>query len=183
MKKIGMSLLLAFCAVLPAWADGDHSLTSIEGKDIALKLYDHALAGSMKDFVLWGVMEAKDAFAELGMRKHGQTIRTRFVIGSDKKVSGMVEHLTKDGARVQTRLVLQRYDAASRTLHFAINEDKAYQVTIKPERIDGRHLVNPEFVIVPPVGDPVVFKVVKGEACVRHSSKIAPLILAAYLHP
>lgn len=183
MKKFGMSLLLALYAALPAWADGDHALTSIEGKEIALKLYDHALAGSMKDFVVWGVMAGKEAFAELGMRKHGQTIRTRFVVGSDKKVSGTVEHLAKDGTRVQTRLVLQRYDADSMTLHFAINEGQKYRVVVKPEQMDGRHMVNPEFTIVPPDGEPVVFKVVKGEACIGHASKMATIILAAYLHP
>lgn len=182
MKHLLFLLALTLFFSQPSRSQDEHPLTMIEGQHVSLKLYDHAFAGSIRDFVVWGVMACKDAVAELGMRKHGQTIKTSFRFDEEKKLRGTVEHQDKAGATVKTRLALLAYNAADKTLTYEVNNDK-YVVTVKPERIEDRHFVNPAFDILAPNGERIAFKITKGEACVGLSAKIAMLILAAYVHP
>ena len=93
---------LAFAALLSvstltsplARAEDGHELSSIKGDmNIDLKTYDHAMAGSVKGFVMWGGVNEAEGKSELIMRRDGQDVKAVFA-QVDKTFGGTVVHTT-----------------------------------------------------------------------------------------
>ncbi|MEK6625270.1 MAG: hypothetical protein AABY86_09895 [Bdellovibrionota bacterium] len=167
-------LLLSFSAI----AADDHSLSTIKGTAIDLKVYDHAIAGSVKDFVIFGNKEEETFTSELTMKKHGQVIRATFGELSDG-IGGTISH-SDDGVLVSTEIRLKKIDSDLKQITMTAG-GKDYVVQIASDDFQNDHFINPSYKTEID-GRTVEFKMEKGEACYGFSSHLIMMILGAYLH-
>ena len=156
----------------------DHSLSLIKGTNIELKLYDHAIAGSIKDFIVFGNKDDETGTSELTMKKHGQVIRTTFGALSDG-FGGTISHST-DGVMVSTEIRLKKVDQAQQQITFTAG-GKEYLVQIEAEDFQNDHFINPRYKMEFD-GQRVEFKLEHGDACYGFSAHLVMMIFGAYLH-
>ncbi len=177
MKKIFLAISLALFSFAAFAGEPGQELTTIVGTNIDMKIYDHAMAGAMKDFVVWGFFDESTGSAELIMRKYDQTIKTVFKKENDK-LGGMITH-TQDGVRYDTAVEFVKVDPAKKEIHLKINEE-AIVVAVEPESVNGGHMVNIKFTTV--LKGETVSYVLGGESCFGKSAFFAMMILGAYSH-
>ncbi|MBI2522356.1 MAG: hypothetical protein HYV97_18190 [Bdellovibrio sp.] len=173
------SLLVLLCLflVFSALAD-DHSLSTIKGTAIDLKVYDHAIAGSVKDFVIFGNKDEETFSSELIMKKHGQVIRATFGKLANG-IGGTISHLD-NGVLVSTEVRVEKIDTDLQQITMTA-DGKNYVVQIEGEDFQNGHFMNPSYRTVVD-GKTVEFKVEAGEACYGFSVHLIMMILGAYLH-
>ncbi|OFZ49606.1 MAG: hypothetical protein A2381_04040 [Bdellovibrionales bacterium RIFOXYB1_FULL_37_110] len=177
MKKILMLVtsLLISCA---AFAEEGQELTTIHGTNIDMKIYDHAMAGAIKDYVAWGFFDEAAGVAELIVRKYELTIKTIFTKQENGKVGGTIVH-TKDGVEYKTQIEFAGIDSANKIIKLKIN-DELVSVHVVPESMNESHMVNPTFTAVV-AGETISYQM-GGEGCYGKSMFFAMMILGAYIH-
>ncbi|MBU2573470.1 MAG: hypothetical protein KKH28_05280 [Elusimicrobia bacterium] len=155
-----------------------HDLGDVTGADIAMKVYDHAVAGAVNGAVAWGFFDEAASASKLIMRKYGQTISAEFKRQPDKSLGGVIT--SGDGSSQRsTSVFLAGADMASRTFKLRIN-DAEVVVAIAPEGISNGHFVNPTYSTVIG-GKPVSYRI-EVEGCFGYSIQMAMIILGAYAH-
>ncbi|MGE3533660.1 MAG: hypothetical protein AB7H48_02395 [Parachlamydiales bacterium] len=178
MKFTG-TLLLAGLLSLPIFSHAEeHPLSVITGTEIDLKTYDHAFAGSIKKFVVWGNIIDEHAFkSELIMKNDGQTIRANFE-KTEKSIGGTIKH-DVEGRTIETSLAFDKIDSANSTL-FLTRNGKPVEVKIAAEDFKDKHFKNPVYTVTWEGG---TFEyALKGDACWAYSLNLAFLIVGAYTH-
>ena len=179
MKSLLLSLLVCLTASF-TFADEmepGQELNTIVGTKIDMKIYDHAMAGSIKDYVAWGFFDESEGVAELIVRKYGQTIKTAFK-EQDGKVGSVILH-RDNGVTKETTIFLKKLDPANHLIVLEINGQEV-AITVMPEMMNEHHLVNPTFKTVVN-GQEVSYKM-GGQACYGKSMFFAMMILGAYVH-
>lgn len=175
MKSLVLILAL-FCQIAFA---GDHSLTDIEGKDIKLKMYDHAIAGSIKDFVIFGNNDEAANLSELTIKKHGQLIKST-MSKTNSGIGGTIAH-NNDGISYVTTIKFIGLDAQEQKFFFEINEEKI-EVLVKAEDFQNNHFINPHYFVTFANGEKLDFKIMSGQACYKASLHLLMMIVGAYVH-
>jgi hypothetical protein len=176
MKKKFFTLLLLIPVAVSG--GGKHDLSSITGTGIDLKTYDHAFAGSIKDFVVWAAFDESTFSSYLIARKYGQLIRVDFK-KDGKKFGGSAEYKVK-GKKVKHTVLFKGIDPKKREIRFLLDE-KPVTVKITSGNLDKktRHLRNPSYSF-PLGGKKIVFKINSGDACFGLSAHYSMLILMAW---
>ncbi|MBL6988776.1 MAG: hypothetical protein ISR65_03325 [Bacteriovoracaceae bacterium] len=170
-------LMLISCLFVSSVIAEDHPLSSLSGTNIDLKNYDHAFAGSIKDFVVWGFLDEAAFTSELIMRKDGQTIKTIFNRG-EQGVGGTITH-KKEDQEISTTIKLSKIDGQNQTIEFLFNDEKIV-VAIKADGYENSHFINPVYETI--VNDETISFKLMGQACYGQSLHYAMMILGAYLH-
>ena len=155
-----------------------HELGNVTGTDIAMKVYDHAVAGAVNGAVVWGFFNEAVGSAQLRMRKYGQEITAEFKRQPDKSYGGVITS-ADDSSRRSTSVFLAGVDAANRTFKLRINEEEV-TVLITPEGISNGHFVNPTYSTVLG-GKPVSYRI-EVVCCLGYSINMSMIILSAYAH-
>ncbi|MBI2604764.1 MAG: hypothetical protein HYW49_01665 [Deltaproteobacteria bacterium] len=156
----------------------DHPLSTITGPGIELKVFDHAFAGSIRDFVVWGEVNEQEFTSELIMRRDGQTIRTAFRKQEDGVLRGTIKHETEAGMR-ETVLAFVGVDRAKAKIVLQRN-GVPVEVLISADGFANNHFENPTYRAALD-GQEISFTL-KGQACFGYSLHLALLILGAYTH-
>ncbi len=79
MKNLFAMVALAFFSVSGlVQAEEDHFLGTITGSNIDLKIYQHAIAGSIKGFVVFGNVDEETGAVDLSIKKDNQLIKASF---------------------------------------------------------------------------------------------------------
>lgn len=156
----------------------EHPLSTITGPGIELKVFDHAFAGSIRDFVAWGDVNEQEFASELIMRRDGQTIRTTFRKREDGVLRGTIRHETESGMK-ETVLAFVRIDQAKSIIVLNRNGSMV-EVGISSEGFANNHFENPTYRATID-GQEIAFTL-KGHACYGYSLHLALLILGAYTH-
>lgn len=175
--KLYSFLTVGLFVVSSALAD-DHSLTRITGTQIDLKAYDHAIAGSVRDFVIFGNKDEGTFSSELTMKRDGELVRATF---SKKEgyIGGVIEH-GKDHAQRVTRVELVKVNTQQQTITVRVN-GKDIVVQITADGFQNDHFINPKYRAVID-GEVVEFQMERGQACYGFSTHLIFMILGAYLH-
>lgn len=177
LNAIVAGLALSFASI--AVAEGDHLLTPVTGShNIDLKFYDHAISGSIKDFVVFGNKDG--ASSELLMKKDGQLIRATFSRNTDSGTTGGTITHQVDGQDHVTTLTFVSASAANNTLSIKVN-DEVVTLKIESDGMDGNHYVNPRYTGTYK-GETVTWKIENGAACMGCSVHVAFWILGALAH-
>lgn len=177
--KILAALLAACLTGTPVFASEceKHVLGNISGTDIDMKVYDHAFAGAIKDFIAWGFVDEAKGGAELILRKYGQRIRTEF--GRKKgKFGGVIESGEGKAAR-RTDISLVKANGKKKRFRLSVAGEEVL-VTISPKRMDGHHFIDPTYTAK--LKGKTVRYTVEGMACMGLSIQYAMMILGAYAH-
>lgn len=177
MKKTGL-WILAVALAMPMFAlADDHPLSEIKGTDIDLKVYDHAIAGSIRDFVVFGNKEEGKFKSTLLMKRDGQLIETVFEPGA-RGAGGVIRQETEERT-IETELRLVGMDQENQQITVAVNGEP---VTVQIEgEWDGSHFANPSYTAVVN-GEEIHFSMAEGHACYGYSTHLIFWILGAYLH-
>ena len=154
----------------------EHPMGTIKGTNIDLKTYDHAMAGSIKDALVWGFVNEATFTSNLTMRKDEQIIEATFT-RADGKVGGKIEHKVADKSIVTT-IYLVKIIKETNEMVLSIN-DQEVKVAIQGA-YENDHFVNPTYSAVIN-GETVSFQM-QGEACFGYSFHLSALIFGAYVH-
>jgi hypothetical protein len=155
-----------------------HDLGNVTGTDISMKVYDHAIAGAIKNFVAWGVFEESKGASTLVMRRYGQTISAVFKKQEDGTFGGVISSGEGETAR-KTTVQLAGVDPKDKTFTLRLN-GKDVVVSITAEGFSGGHFVNPTYSTVID-GKNVSYRM-EVECCFGYSIQMAMMILGAYVH-
>lgn len=169
------SLVIIAALVMNFAFAGEHRLTEILGKDIQLKTYDHAIAGSIKNFVIFGHVDEATATSELTLKKDGQLIKTTF----KKSETGLGGTISQSENTTQVRFV--KIDAQEQKIYLKINDQLA-EVKILADRYENKHFINPRYLVTLANGETLDFHMVDGGACYQFSTHLVMLIAGSYFH-
>jgi len=175
MKKILLAVTLALFS-FGAFAEDGQELTTIRGTNIDMKIYDHAMAGSIKDFVAWGFFDEAAGTSELIIRKYGQTFKTVFNKQENGKFGGTIT-FTRDNVTQNVGIEFGKVDPQKKEIYLKVNNEDVV-ITVVPESMNGGHMVNPTFTTT--LKGETVSYVLGGESCFGKSSFFAMMILGAY---
>ncbi len=151
----------------------EHPLSTIQGTGIDLKNYDHAFAGSVDDFVVWGFLDEPTFTSELIVRKYGQTIKTTFSRG-ENTIGGNIAYKVEEQDR-NIEITVLGVDPQERIIKLAI-AGEAVNVKIEGDYANG-HFINPHFSTM--MNGREINYTLEGEACFGMSMHYAMMILGA----
>lgn len=181
LARIFVSALISVAALSSslARAEDGHGLSSIKGDlNIDLKTFDHALAGSVKGFVMWGGVNEAEGKSELIMRRDGQDVRAMFQ-QTDKSFGGTIQHQTSTGFR-STQIQFAGLDRDKNEYSFLVNGESV-KAQVQGEDFRNNHFIKPTYTILNRDGSQTKFKF-EGEACYKYSLHILTLMIAATTH-
>lgn len=172
-------LILIILVTAPVFGTGKHDLSTITGKDIDLKTYDHAFAGSIKDFVVWGSFDESTYSSQLIARKYGQLIKVEFK-RDGKRFGGSVSYQVK-GKKREHSVYIKGIEPKSRRITLLLDGNPV-EVKITSDSFDRKtmHFQNPSYSFAVD-GKEVVFKLNNGDACFGVSAHYSMLILMAWV--
>lgn len=182
MKKL-IALLFVLSSVMFSAAGvraEDHSISTIQGTQVDLKVYDHAIAGQIRDFVVFGALDESTGMSELTMKRDGQLVRAAF--GRDPstgKFGGLIRHEDQRKQTHETKLQFVRLDKAKNVFTFLVN-DQEIEVRVTFDAFANNHYLNPTY-RTEVNGKPLEFTL-KGSACYNFSAHLNFMILGALLH-
>jgi hypothetical protein len=175
MKKLMTTLIMALLVSTLSFSvvAEEHALGTIQGTGIDLKSFDHAFAGSIDDFLVWGFLDEATFTSELIVRKYQQTIKTTFSRG-ESAIGGTIAYKLEEQDR-SVAISVMGVDGEAQEIKLNINGEEV-AVKISGEYVDG-HFVDPTFTAVMG-GRDISFKA-EGEACYGLSMHYAMMILGA----
>ena len=160
-------------------AEEGHGLGSIRGEQgIELKAFDHAMAGSIRDFVIWGSLNEETGTSELIMRRDGQDVKATFK-KTNNVFGGIVEHLSPEGKR-QTKIAFTKLDRQKNEYSFEVN-GTVVKGLVTSEDFANNHFIKPTYVLQLADGKSVTFKF-DGQACYNYSLHILTMMIASIVH-
>lgn len=177
MKIINIIAVFAFILCSNAYSGG-HDLTELKGTNIDLKLYDHAIAGSIKNFVIFGYKKEGKFESKLQMKRDGQVIEATFSKNRDG-IGGTIGHKTATGTKTSI-LKLLKINPTEQTIEISHNE-KNILVEIEADAYENNHFINPRY-YANINGEKVRFSIKDGEACYGFSTHLIFMIIGSYLH-
>ncbi|MEN9826590.1 MAG: hypothetical protein RI953_2335 [Pseudomonadota bacterium] len=181
MFKFAKIALVASLLVSPALAlaEDGHTLASIKGDlGIELKAFDHAMAGAVRDFVIWGSVNESTNTSELIMRRDGQDVRSIFAPG-EKSFGGVIMHQTSKGMKA-TSIKFMGLDRQKNEYSFSVNGQKI-TASVVGEDFKNNHFIKPTYTISGKEMNDISFKF-DGQACYKYSLHIITMMIAATMH-
>lgn len=180
MKTILASLLALFViSTNTAHAEEGHTLGTITGThNVDLKEFDHSVAGSVKDFTIFGNVSESSNSAELIMKKDGQLIKANFEqVG--KIISGKFEHQVEDMVFV-TDITFKGIKKDTTEFIYEVN-GQTVNVSVKYDRIENNHFINPEYSFTYN-NETYTYKFNNGAACYRYTALLSFIMISALTH-
>lgn len=169
-----MALALAFVGA-SAWAH-EHSIGDITGKDIDLKIGDHAVAGAIKDAIVFGDMSREGS--TLTLKVDGQLVVSAFV-REGATFAGTIRSEVQGVAR-ETRIEFVGIDQVERTITMKAN-GSPFTVTIAAEKYESNHFIDPVY-STKINGEKIEFAVKGSQACYGFSTHLIFMVVGAYIH-
>ncbi|MBU6376778.1 MAG: hypothetical protein KGQ59_12325, partial [Bdellovibrionales bacterium] len=123
----------------------DHSISTIQGTQVDLKVYDHAIAGQIRDFVVFGALDESTGMSELTMKRDGQLVRASF--GRDPstgKFGGLIRHEDQGKQLHETKLQFVKLDKTKNIFTFLVN-DQQVEVRVTFDAFANNHYLNPTY--------------------------------------
>ena len=175
MKHITLLALLILAPFTLAQA-GEHGLSTMTGPGIDLKVADHAFAGSIRDFVVWGNMDHDNFTSELLMKREGKVVRGTFSKeGEIRSGEGAAERVTT----MKFVKIVKPNESHEGKIILEINGETV-EASIKADGFENNHFLNPTYSAT--VGGKPVEFTLKGEACFGYSLHLLFMTLGAMVH-
>ncbi len=179
MKNLFAMVALAFISVSGlVHAEEDHFLGTITGTNIDLKIYQHAIAGSIKGVVVFGNVDEETGAVDLSIKKDNQLIKASFG-DVNGKTGGTIHHVV-DNKAIDTTIYLTKIDPKAQILSFELNGQNL-DLSVKGEDFQNNHFINPTY-ITKFNGEEITYSVHGDKACYGFSTNLAFMILGAYFH-
>lgn len=179
MKKIILALTTIFAMTTTAFAEESHTVTTLTGSHgIDLKEYDHSVAGTVKDFVIFGNVYESENKSELLIKKDGQLIKAIFE-QSGQTIKGQIEH-TADAKNYKTEITFMGLKKDTNEFFYNVN-GKTVVVHVKFDRFENNHYFNPEYTFSYE-NETYTYKINNGQACYRYTALLSFIMIGALVH-
>lgn len=171
-------LVLAFLLSFSAFAD-DHTLSNLKGGDVELKVYDHALSGSVKDFVIFANKNEETGVTTLLAKREGKVLTTEIKKQDNGTFGTELNYTTATGEARSVSVTFVSLDKVENIFTFSMN-GKLVKIKVSADEFRDNHFIHPTFDFN--FGDKnLVIKMDKADACYNFSAHIIATILTAYL--
>lgn len=175
MKKIALLALLltSFCAFA-----GEHVLTNFKGGDVELKAYDHGLAGSVKDFIIFANNDEETGFSTFTAKKDGKIVNAEIKRQSNGTFGSTFNYVTTEGEQKNISVTLKSLDRTTNKYVYTVN-GKEVTIAVKADDFRDNHYINPQYDFQ--FEDKALsVKMENGQACYNFSAHLIAIILTAY---
>lgn len=153
----------------------EHPLTRIEGTEISLMAADHAVAGSIKNLIVFGSKDEETGTSKLVLKNMGTVTETLFAKLDSGHFGGVIRTEGKE-----TQIELVRMIPDEQKIVIAVNGVDAI-ITIKADKFENNHFYNPRYEIQ--IGNnSFTYHFKDGVACYGYSTHLAFWIVGAYVH-
>ena len=175
MKKLALVALLLLSMF--AFAE-DHNVTNFKGGDIELKAYDHGVAGSVKDFIIFANLDEETGISSLIAKKNGKIINAEIKKQSDGTFGTSFGYITTEGEQKNIAVTFKELNKEENKYVFMMN-GKEITIFVKAEDFKDGHYINPQYDFQ--IGDTKLsVKMEKGDACYNFSAHLIAIILTSY---
>lgn len=173
MFKLIATLALMFN--LNAFA-GEHQMTNIFGTGVELKSYDHALAGAINGFLIFGNINEEKGQSTLTIKKDGGISTTVFEKSALRPFGGKII-LTGELGTNEVEVTFKKLNRVDNIYTFSINGEDV-DVKVDAEDFVNNHFINPKYSTILK-GKAFDFKIEKGGACYNMSAHLIAMMIGA----
>jgi hypothetical protein len=157
----------------------EHSLSFFRGGDVDLKAYDHSVAGSIGESLVFASNDEATGITTYVAKKEGKIITTEIKKHEDGQFGTELNYVTAEGEQKSISVLWKALNRAENKYVFTMNgQDVA--VYVKAEGMDGEHFINPQYDFQFADGKTLSVKLENGTACYGLSANFITIILTSY---
>lgn len=168
---ISLTLMLSLNAL-----SGEHGMTNIQGTGVELKSYDHAIAGALNGFLLFGNIDEEKGQSVLTIKKDGGMSTTTFEKLANSPFGGKII-LKGEKETSEINVAFKQLDRTLNIFTFSVNGELV-EVKIEADDFINNHFINPKYSTMLK-NKPFVFKIENGSACYNMSAHLIAMMIGA----
>ncbi len=187
LKKFVLALVATLFATQLFAMEHPPVLGTIKGDNIDLKLYDHAISGSIGELLVMGSLNERTNTSYINFIQNGRTFNFTFLAANGRFGGGglVVENGTNQ--LKPTTIEFRSFSPTEKsiTLHIekwtapVLNTDLTFKITA--DDFVNNHFINPTYTTTLPNGKVLAFKVTDGQACYNFSNHLLHMIMSVYV--
>lgn len=157
---------------------GEHTLTNFRGGDVELKAYDHAVAGSVKDFLVFANKDEETGVSTFTAKKDGKIITTEIKRQENGTFGTSFAHVTKEGEERNVTVAFKTLTREENKYVFTVNGQDV-SIYVQADDFRNNHFINPQYNFE--FSDKKLsVKLENGQACYNFSAHLIAILLTAY---
>lgn len=173
MKKF----LFALCLFASFFTNAvEHDMSNITGTNVELKSYDHAMAGAINGFLIFGNIDEAKGQSVLTVKKDGGISTTTFELVPNRGFGGKLTLESEVGTE-EVEVLLKKLDRTLNIYTFSVNGESV-EVKVEADDFINNHFINPKYSTVLK-GKAFNFKIETGSACYNMSAHLIAMMLTA----
>lgn len=154
----------------------EHQMTNISGTDVELKSYDHAIAGALNGFLIFGNINEEKGQSTLTIKKDGGISTTVFEKLANRPFGGKII-LTGEKGTSEIEVVFKKLNRTDNIYTFSVNGEEI-AVKVDAEDFINNHFINPKYSTTLK-GKAFHFKIEEGGACYNMSAHLIAMMIGA----
>lgn len=173
MKKIliALSLLTSFFAIAV-----EHDMSNISGPGVELKSYDHAIAGALNGFLVFGNIDEAKGQSILTVKKDGGLASTTFEVVSGRGFGGKLVLESENGTN-EVEVLFKKLDRTQNIYTYSVNGE-LIDIKVEADDFINNHFINPKYSTIIK-NKPFSFKIESGSACYNMSAHLIAMMITA----
>lgn len=177
MKKLVLITLLLLSSFL-TFAEEDHNLTNFKGGDIELKAYDHGVAGSVKEFIIFASQDEETGISTFIAKKDGKVINAEIKKQANGTFGSSFNYVTTEGETKNIAVTFKELNKVENKYIFTMN-GKEVVIFVKADDLRNNHYINPQYDFQFD-NKQLSVKMENGQACYNFSAHLIAILLTAY---
>jgi len=153
----------------------DHGMTNITGTNVELKSYDHAIAGAMNGFLIFGDINEGKGQSLLTIKKDGVLTQTTFEKVPNRPFGGTIVIMDENSTNVSIEFT--KLNTKENIYTFKVN-DEFIDIKVTADDFRNNHFINPKY-STKIKGKIFEFKMEHGEACYNMSAHLIAMMIGA----
>lgn len=167
-------LLISLLVATHAFSE-DHDMTNIHGTSVELKSYDHAIAGALNGFLVFGDIGEDKGQSTLTIKRNGILSHTTFEKTLNKPFGGTIELQGENSVTIVVEF--NKLDRNENIYTYKVN-DELINVKVTADDFRNNHFINPKYTTTIK-GKTFEFKMEKGQACYNMSAHLIAMMIGA----
>lgn len=154
----------------------EHGMTNISGTNVELKSFDHAIAGALNGFLIFGNIDEEKGQSTLTIKKDGVISHATFERQADKSFGGRI---IIDGIETKSDVAITfiKLNRDQNIFTYKINNDLV-DIKITADDFRNNHFINPKYSTTLK-GLPFEFKMENGQACYNMSAHLIAMMIGS----
>jgi hypothetical protein len=156
----------------------EHAMTNFRGGDVELKSYDHGVAGSVREAIIFANNDEEKGITKFIAKKDGKIINAEIKTQTNGSFGTFFDYTTMQGENKIISVTFKSLDREKNKYLFIVN-GKEITISVKADDFKNNHYINPQYDFQ--FEDKVLsVKMENGEACYNFSAHLIAIVLTAY---